>query len=299
MVEPVVLAGVALSLVGALTWATHYLLIRLGTDEGTVGDAVVVALICNLVVLVPPAIVLEYPDYDVTARSAALFTLAGLTSGVLGRIAQYRSTDVVGASRTSPVVASAGLLSSLLAVAVLGESLTVPHLMGILLIVVGVAVTSLETIDREAETVEQLRLLALPLLAALCYAVEPILVKRGLATGTSFPVGMAIMIVSAAVGYIGLRTARGGVFTRGVPRRREMGYFVAAGLAGAAAFVAYYAALDVAPVVVVMPVLQTTPLLVVVLSLLFIPQRLEHVTRRLVYAASLVVVGTTVVTVFA
>jgi drug/metabolite transporter (DMT)-like permease len=46
---------------------------------------------------------------------------------------------------------------------------------------------------------------------------------------------------------------------------------------------------------VVVPILQAAPLLVVGLSVAFLPRRLERVTPRLVAAAAAVVVGTVVV----
>jgi uncharacterized membrane protein len=52
----------------------------------------------------------------------------------------------------------------------------------------------------------------------------------------------------------------------------------------------YYAALELAPVTFVVPIVSTSPIVVVVLSRLFLP-RLERVTPRLVAAAGVVVIG--------
>jgi uncharacterized membrane protein len=58
----------------------------------------------------------------------------------------------------------------------------------------------------------------------------------------------------------------------------------------------YYVALQVAPVTLVIPIIATSPLVVVVLSRLFLP-RLERVSPRLVAGAVVVVVGAIAVTV--
>jgi drug/metabolite transporter (DMT)-like permease len=49
------------------------------------------------------------------------------------------------------------------------------------------------------------------------------------------------------------------------------------------------------PVDGVVPIFQTAPLLVLVFSAALLPRRLERVTPRLVAAAAVVVVGTTIV----
>jgi uncharacterized membrane protein len=62
-------------------------------------------------------------------------------------------------------------------------------------------------------------------------------------------------------------------------------------------FATYFAALEIGSVALVMPLLQLTPLIVVGLSALFLPQRLERVTWRVTASAIVVVIGATVVSV--
>ena len=58
----------------------------------------------------------------------------------------------------------------------------------------------------------------------------------------------------------------------------------------------YFAALDMAPVVVVIPIFDSVPLLVVAFSALFMPSHLERVTWRVGVAAVAVVAGAVIVT---
>lgn len=292
--------GVVLATVTAVTWAGQYVCIRMGTRTGSVSDAMVISLSCNVLVLVPLAAVVHYPDYGLTPLAVAAFAGGGLAGSLLSRLCQYKSTEIVGASRTAPTVSSSALISALLAVALLGETLTAAHLLGIVLIVAAIAVISWEMAN-DGGRAESLRdagkALTFPLLAAAFLGVEPILLKVGLAEGTPTLVGVAIMAGAATVGFLAYR--RLGV---GVPARRALltpalGWFVGAGLAGTAALLAYFGALSVAPVVIVIPLIQTAPLVVVVLSLLFVPRRLERVTWRLGAAAATVVVGAILVSI--
>lgn len=291
-------AGIALSIFGAVAWAVHYMFIRLGLDAGNVTNAVTVAMLINLVVIVPVVLAWHYPHYGLTPLAVAMFVVAGVGSGLFGRLSQFLSTQRVGASRTSPIVASAGLFSTLLAVVVLRERLTPVHFGGILLIVVGVMVTSWETSrdpDRERSLREVGPAIALPLVAAFFYGIEPIWVKIGLAEGTPYLVGMAVMILSALVGFLGYRLYTGAAPVRTVTGDPGARWYVAAAIAGSIAWIAYFAALDLAPVVVVIPIFDSVPLLVVALSALFMPRHLERVTWRVAGAAAAVVAGAVIV----
>ncbi|MEF8841499.1 MAG: EamA family transporter [Haloarculaceae archaeon] len=305
---PGVAAGALLAVLAALGWAGQYLFIRLGTRTGSVTDAMLVSLACNAALVVPAVAVLYYPEYGLTLRSTAAFAGAGIAGSVLSRVAQFEATRSIGASRTAPVVSSTALVSALLAVLFLGETLTVLHLAGIVLIVGAVAVISRET-ARDDGTVESLSdagaYLLLPVLAAVTLGVEPILLKFGFAAGTPTFVGLAVMLSAAAVGYAAFVAARDGppaLSPSSVAAADGEGgtdanlrWYLGAGVAGTLALVGYFAALAVAPVVVVVPILQAAPLLVVGLSAVFLPQGLERVTPRLVAAAIAVVVGTVVV----
>ncbi|MFB6220923.1 MAG: DMT family transporter [Halolamina sp.] len=291
------LLGIGVALLGALSWAANYLLIRLGMEQQRPTDVVLVAVLCQAGVVVPVALVAHHSEYGLTATTLLIFTAAGLASGVLGRVCQYESTNRIGASRTSPIVASAGLVSTGLAVLLLGEGVTPSHLLGILLVVVGTAATSWETASqRQSATRREVGVaLALPMGAAVLYGIEPVLVKLGLERGTPPLVGLAVMAVAAAVAFFGYRSTVGPVHLSesfsGVGGR----YSVGAGVLSAFAYLAYITSLSMAPVVIVLPIFQTTPLLVAGLSLVFMPRHLERVSWRLAASATVVVVGATLV----
>lgn len=291
--------GILLSFVGTVAWAAHYMFIRVGLDVGNVTNAVTVAMLINLILFVPVILVWHYPAFGLSPLAVAMFVVAGVGSGLFGRLSQFLSTQRVGASRTSPIVASAGLFSTFLAVVVLQEQLTPLHFAGILLIVVGVMVTSWET-SRDPGRKRSLRdlgtALALPLIAAFFYGIEPIWLKIGLAEGTPYLVGMAIMILSSLISFLGYREYTGAAPVRTVIADPGARWYIAAALAGSVAWVTYFAALDLAPVIVVIPIFDSVPLLVVAFSALFMPRQLERVTWRVFGAAVAVVIGAVIVT---
>lgn len=294
-----VVLGAVLAVVAAVAWAAQYVFVRLATVDGSTIDAVTVVLACNVVLIVPAAIVLSEPAAVASVDMLAAFVGAGLSGSLLGRICQFRAVETIGASRSAPVVASTALFSAGLAVAFLGESLTAAHAVGILLVVAGVAYVSWKTATDPANPrpVREIgRSLAFPVLAALCFAIEPVFISWGLAEGVPVVAGLAVMAVAAAVGFLGYL-----LISLGFPSRARlvgpMRWYVAAGVASTVALLAYFLALEVAPVVVVVPIIQVSPLVVLVLSSAFLPRGLERVTWDLALAASVVVCGAIVVSV--
>ena len=98
------------------------------------------------------------------------------------------------------------LHASVLAVLLLGERVTVPQFLGIVLIVVvGIALVSWEqTSTDRLEGIEMPWLgLSFPLAAALFFGLEPILTTIGFGEGISVPMDLAIKTAAALVVFVG------------------------------------------------------------------------------------------------
>ena len=299
MIETVHLVGVLLSLGAAFAGASQNLFIRIGTDEGNAYDAVLVVMLLNVVLLLPPVLVIYYPDYGLTRQSWISFIAAGVLGTLLGRMCTYSSIDRIGASRTAPIVASWALISSVLGVIVLGETLTPLHGFGIVLIVAGVAVIAWETSQENPDDLPRRELLIgllIPVLGAFAFGVEPIFANVGFAEGTPAPVGLVVKTIFATGGFALYLRWRNALPDRATLLSRNSRWFFLAGIASTCFLLGYYVGLSLAPVNVVVPIIVTNTLFVVVLSALFMPQRLERVTARLLAAAAVVVVGVLVIT---
>lgn len=295
MAEAALGAGVLLSAIGAVMLAGQAVFIRVGTDTGEVAHALVTVLAVNVVLLGGGSLVAYFPNYGLTPLSLAVFLGAGLTGTVLARSLYYLSIDRIGASRTEPIKSSQPLHATLVAVLVLGEIVTGPHLVGIVLIVLGVAVISWET-NRSGATREVAPYeLAFPLGAAFFFGIEPTFVKLGFQEGTPVFVGLAVKTAAAAVGFTAYLWYQDAVPSLGDLRSDSTRWYLAAGLANTAFMTAYYFALDVSPVALVVPIVQSSPLVVLVLSVLFL-DRLERVTWRLTVGAVVAVAGAVLVT---
>ncbi len=290
--------GIILAIGASLLFAIQNLCVRLGTQKGDVTGVMLMSLICNVLIIVPLVIVIYSRPYSdlFTPLSLVSFVAAGLFGSLIGRVLMFRSIKVIGASRTTPIISSNVFFASALAIIFLEESLTLFHFFGIVLIVGGVAFISWETanVSNSEMSLREIGLsLIVPLAAAGAIGFEPVFASLGLAQGTPVLPGVAIKVIAATIGfgtYIRLRS------TFKVPLRDPIfKWYIGAGITASLGLVLYFAALEVAPVVIVVPILQMMPLFVLVLSLLFLPQQLENVTPRLFAAAVVVVVGATMV----
>lgn len=287
--------GAALAVVAAALLAVQALCVRVGTDDGDTVEALAVVLVVNVAVYVPVAVARHGLTPDVSATALGAFALAGLVGAVVGRAAYYGAIAYLGASRTEPLKASQPLHASLVAVLVLGETLTAGNLAGIVLIVAGVAAITAETASGGTDADRRGFGVALGLGAAFAYGVEPVIATVGLDAGTPLVVGLAVKMVVAAAAVLAVLAHRGSLVAGFTAEGRR--WYLAAGVANTLFQVAYYAAISAGKVVVVVPVVQTSPLFVAALALVALPD-LERVTWRLLAASGIVVAGAVCVTVF-
>ena len=298
--EIVHLAAVALALTAAFSDACNNLFVRMGTDSGETYDAVFIVMVVNFLVLLPVIAIAYYPSYGLTWLSWLSFIAAGVLGTALGRALFYSGIDRIGASRTVPILSTKAIIATILGFVFLDESLTTLHAVGVLLIVGGVAVIAWETSRSNAVDTSRRELLVgvlIPIGGAIAYGAEPIVAKFGFAQGTPAPVGLVVKTAAATLGFSANLVWRGYV-----PRWErfdgpELRWFFLAGLTNTVFLLGFYLALELAPVNVVAPLVVSSTLFVILLSAIFMPERLERVTWKLASAAVIVVIGVYVITV--
>lgn len=289
------LLGVGLAVLAAVALAAQSLAVRVGTDSYRVTDALLVVFAVNLALLLPAAALAWTPGQAIHGASIAAFVAAGILGSLLGRVCYFVGIERLGASRTEPLKALFPVVAVIGAVAVLGESLTLPLAGGVGLLVGGGVVVASE-VPRSPVTADAERLrvdLAFPLLAALLYGVDPVFTQIGLSSGVSATVGVAIRTAAAAVGFAGYllwRAIRNGHRPALVGDR----WLLFAGLANTVYLFAYYASLARLPVATVAPVIGSSTLFVVLGAAAFF-QDSERVSWRLVVGAGIVVLGIAIV----
>ena len=225
----------------------------------------------------------------VSPRGALFFMCAGLIGTVGGRLLRFVAIEKVGASIAAALINLNPFVSTALAIALLGESITVPIVIGTVVIVAGTTLLSLGGKRLGFRP----GLLALPILSAVCFGVVAVLRKLGL-SDTSAVVGSAINVTTALVAYTAFLLASGRPEVM-VCRGRSLAYFAAAGLAENVGVFMNVVALGMGRVSVVTPLYGTAPLFVLALAPFFL-RNVERLTARVVAGTLLIVFGVYLIT---
>lgn len=282
------LSVAALALGSAVCLAVAAILIR----RGLAGAGPYTGFWINLVVGAACAWVAVFATGGVGRPSwtgIAYFALAGLVGTAAGRLLRFVSIDAVGASITAALMNLNPLVSSALAIVLLGERVTLPVLVGTLVIVGGTTILSSGGRAVGARPAQ----LALPLLSAVCFGVVAVLRKVGL-TGMAAIPGFAVNVTAALLAFTAFLTLSGRLDVVGC-RGRSLGYFIAAGVAeNLGVFLAVFA-LTLGTVSVVAPLTSVSPIFVLVLSALFL-RGIEVLTVRIAVGAVLIVAGVYLIT---
>jgi len=216
-----------------------------------------------------------------------LFVLSGLIQPIL-RFLTYAGIHYVGAAAGTTLRGAHPLFSTFLAILFLGESLNLPIVVGTVSIVAGVALISWQG-DNKQESFRW-RHLAYPLSAAFLAGVSHPL-RRYTLTLANEPLYLTAVIGIVALPWLASVTLLPGQKQRPVWDRRAMGPFLIAGTFETVGILLVIVALSVGQVVVVSPIVATSPLWIVLGSWLFL-RDIERLTLRTILGAVCVVAGT-------
>jgi drug/metabolite transporter, DME family len=224
-----------------------------------------------------------------TPTALALFMLAGLIGTVAGRLLRFFAIEAVGASITGAFMNVTPLVSSGLAILLLGERVTVPVIAGTLVIVAGATLLSAGGRSLGVRPVQ----LWLPILSAACFGIVAILRKIALSGMAPVP-GTAVNVTTALVVFTGFLLASGQGRAM-VCRGPSLVYFLAAGVTENLGVFLVVLALSIGTVSVVAPLTNVTPLFVIVFSLVFL-RGLETLNARVIGGSALIVAGAILIT---
>ncbi len=134
------LYGELFALTSACLWGTVPILIRRGLAYSTTSAAVVWGLLVSLPLLILVFVLHPRSVTQAVAPQAAVwFVLVGILGPCIGRVFNFIGVARLGATKTTPLVNSAPLFTTILAVVFLHEQITLKIFLGMLSIVAGVA----------------------------------------------------------------------------------------------------------------------------------------------------------------
>ena len=272
-----------LAMAGALGTAAASILIR----QGLRGSNPYTGFWINLAVGAAglwAAVLVFGPMGPAEPAGLALFVLSGLIGTMGGRLLRFISIETVGASVSTAMVSLTPFISTGLAILLLGEHVTLPILLGTVVIVLGTILLSASGPHQGFRPGR----LVLPFFSAACFGVVAVLRKVGL--GQTGPLlGFAVNVTTALVAftvYLAISGQRGAMACRG----RSLPYFIAAGVAENGGVFLGLLALRLGTVSAVTPLSAAAPIFVLLMSPLFL-RGVEPLTARVVLGTLSIVLG--------
>jgi drug/metabolite transporter (DMT)-like permease len=222
---------------------------------------------------------------DGSLRAVILFACVGLFFPGAAALLNFESNRLLGPNIAGALSSMTPVLAVLLAIALLGERIRGPQLLGLAAIVVGISLMYHVHVDL---SVRSLWLLGLPLASAAIRGVVQPIVKFGFEW---WPNPIAVVVVSYTVSSTVLivsALARAGWTIPDIDHRGAL-WFAVVGICNGLAVLAMYAALKYGPVSVVSPIAAGYPLVTLVLSRALLAK--EHVGPQMIGGVTSAVCG--------
>jgi uncharacterized membrane protein len=287
---PELQTGIFYALFAGTLWGISPLLLKRGLKFADVSTATVIEQCVSVTFLAGLAAYTgEFAHLDFTGTAFWAFFLAGAVGASFGKVFYYKGIDKVGASRATSIKNGSPLLTAFLAVIFLGEDINAFVIAGVCLIVLGIA--SLSRAKAAASTGEtRLKYLLFPLIAALCFGINPIFKKVGVDAASVPILGALITQVTALVFMLG--------FAKLIALRPQwkpvpltgICLLSLSGIAEALGSLFTFIALIYGPAALLSPIWRISPLVTFALAH-FTLRGIEVVTLRDGMAATLIVAG--------
>lgn len=260
--------GAFFAVLSAASFALNNATMRRGVVKGTPLQAMSISLPLGVVCFLPLALVLgelaRLPQFP--APAMGWMAGLGVLHFVIGRYGNFRANQLAGVNLTAPVVQLQVVVTMVMAVIVLHEPCTALQMVGGVLILAGSLITQREsTRPRRSAAAgaavfvpRRLAGYAFASLAAVAYGTTPVMARfalehTGPATGALG--GLIAYVAATAVAALALLSpsVRGNV---AAVRWDDARWFAMSGVFVAMAQGFFFAAVAVAPVMLVMPLLQ-------------------------------------------
>ncbi len=216
-----------------------------------------------------------------------LFALTGTLQPIL-RLFTYAGIHYIGASRGTTLRGAHPLFGTGLAIIFLGEQASLPVIAGTVLIVGGITLISWQT-EAQRATFRWLHI-GYPLGAAFLAGISHPLRRYALGLANE-PLYLAAVIGLVALPWLGSYAVWPRKGEQPVWNRQSMVPFLFAGVFETLGIVLVIAALSFGPVVIVSPIVATSPLWILLGTWLFL-RGIERLTLRTIIGALCVVAGT-------
>jgi len=273
----------------ALCFSVAHIFVRRGLVHSNALTGSVISLGTSAVLLGLLAL-LWVPLSSLSSPAIWYFIAAGVFAPAIGQTLGYIGMERIGVARSSPIVNTSPIFSSIFAVLFLHELWVARNIVGTCLVILGVIILSS---GAPAERQWRKKDILYPVLAAVAFGVSTVLRKRGL---IEVPVPLLAAAVTVGTAFLFLLGSVGLSGGRRVLRFHRVGsaWLFGAAVVNTGAILSFFSALNVGKIVRVEPLVACNPLLTILWTAIFL-RAVEQVSGRIIIGALVTVTGTVLV----
>jgi drug/metabolite transporter (DMT)-like permease len=279
--------GIIFALLGAFSFSLNSVTMRRGISRGAASQGLYVTVFLGAVLFLVASVVTgqAFDLGSVRANDFVYMSASGVVHILGGRYCNYRAMGAIGANRAQPIVGMATLMSVLIAIAFLGETLDELQGVGVVLVMIGPALVAprrrtapravaagapgsgvTEVKEFQPKMVEGYFFGAL---AATLWGAGPVLMRAGVEDNGLGILGGTVAYL-AATGVLSLTLLIPGQASGAMKLDKSARkLFFVAGLGSGFANGFRFSALALAPVSVVIPLMRSAVLFTLVLNYAF------------------------------
>jgi drug/metabolite transporter, DME family len=290
MPVPMSLPAEITAILSAMGWASDSVLVRLGLRQSNIFAAMLMSFAVSIACMWSYLIATTSLEF-LSSPAMIYFVISGCVQPLLARALFYEGIKRIGVARAGPLRGTEPLFATVIGVIFLHEQPGGLVYLGTILIM-----GSLWLISGPHQGEAKWRLIdtAFPISAALISAISQSLRKQGLQILPDPFVAVAIVTTVSLILFLIFVLTTGRAHLLQI-ERQGFSFFLAAALMATAAQVLNFVALARGELSVIIPLLNTTPLFTVLLSVVFL-RKVETVNQRVVFGAILMFAGVVIIT---
>ena len=280
--------GILLALLSAMAFGSSQILVRKNLDKSNFVYISLTVTIMGNIILWP--LTLMFTDLNtLNPEGLLLFIVAGLLAPGIARLFYFKGMQTAGISANASIFATYPIFTSIMAVSLLGEALSIENWIGLVCVIAGVIFIG-RNINNDTQTKHTSKKgLIVPVIGSLAIAFSQIVRKESLNIYNQPLLGVAMGYTAALIVYLLVIAFSKNSRTRKFSRQ-DLQLFWKPGVGIAAGWSLSFLALSQEMVSIVVPILQTELLFILFFAYIFL-RNLEKISFKLIANALLIVVG--------
>ena len=281
--------AIALALLSSLLMSFTTILMKKGIARTSPTSAMLVVTVVGSLIFLAISLPVVKLDY-LRSKAFLLFILAGIFAPGLVRWLYFISLDRLGPSISASVASISPAFTAIIAIVFLREKLTLSISLGIVLIITGIIVLEKNISTGNGFRVQRKKDLIFPLLSAAFISLALVFRKMGLNILNVPLFGVTVGFLTSLVFYAIVLLMSKGMRHSISLNRYDVLLLCGAGVFLTTGWLTLFYALSLGDVIIVAPLANLQPAMVVGLSYLFLKD-IEKITPRMISGILVIIIG--------